>query len=41
MTPVIDAAWWERGAEAIASIVKAFSERIKALEEAVAELATA
>lgn len=41
MTPVIDAAWWERGAEAIANIVKAFSERIKALEEAVAELATA
>lgn len=41
MTPVIDAAWWERGAEALANIVKAFSERIKALEEAVAELATA
>lgn len=41
ITPVIDASWWERGAEALASIVKAFSERIKALEEAVAELATA
>lgn len=41
MTPVIDAAWWERGAEAIARTVKALSERIKALEEAVAELATA
>ena len=41
ITPVIDAAWWERGAEALANIVKAFSERIKALEEAVAELATA
>lgn len=41
MTPVIDAAWWERGAEALANIVKAFSERIRALEEAVAELATA
>lgn len=41
ITPVIDAAWWERGAEAIASTVKALSERIKALEEAIAELATA
>lgn len=41
ITPVIDASWWERGAEALANIVKAFSERIKALEEAVAELATA
>ena len=41
ITPVIDASWWERGAEALASIVKAFSERVKALEEAVAELATA
>lgn len=41
MTPVIDASWWERGAEALANIVKALSERIRALEEAVAELATA
>lgn len=41
MTPVIDASWWERGTEALANIVKALSERIKALEEAVAEIATA